>query len=105
MSETSETLAFFTQYSTALKRVGIESGPCIVLSLEQTDFPIPQEVNMRGRHAALMIQMNQQTREHPQCKFARFMGGNLHITGDFPCDVVSLHTTACFVKETEPLTE
>ncbi len=29
-------------YSTALKRVGIESGLCIVLYLQQTDFPYPR---------------------------------------------------------------
>jgi hypothetical protein len=50
---------FQSEYSTALKRVGIESGLCIVLYLQGTNFPLPQEVNMRGRHAAVMIQMSQ----------------------------------------------
>src|SRR5260370_16990045 len=36
-----------TQYSTALKRVGIESGLCIVLYLQRTDFPYPSG----GEHA------------------------------------------------------
>jgi transposase len=50
-----------SKYSTALKRVGIESSPCLVLFLRNKNFNF-QEVNMRGRHAGLMIQMNQQTR-------------------------------------------
>ncbi len=35
------------EYSTALKRVGIESGLCIVLYLQRTGFPIPKA----GEHA------------------------------------------------------
>ena len=50
------------EYSPALKRVGIESGLWMVLYLQRTDFPYQRQVNMRGRHAAVMIQMSQQTR-------------------------------------------
>jgi DNA-binding MarR family transcriptional regulator len=39
---TDEELCTLTEYSTALKRVGIESGLCIVLHLQRTDFPFPR---------------------------------------------------------------
>jgi hypothetical protein len=42
--------------------VGIESGIWAVLYLQRTDFPYRRRVNMRGRHAVVMIQMSQQAR-------------------------------------------